>query len=908
MIKKPARSHLFIALQGIIALFAFTLRVWNLGTQSLWYDEAWSVYSAYHPLALGAQGTDPNTPPGFYLTLSAWLHLVGDGVWALRFWSVILGVVAVALTALVVRRWFGDRAALCAALLVAASPLMWVYSQEIRAYIAVPLFALVMLILLERLLRHPDRHTWALLLLIELLALYTHNLAVALLAWLNIIVVVAWSLKKEWKRIGLWIACQAGLAVAYLPWLLTQGPTGSLLDTSPAPTPAMIWSVWQSYFTGEATLLNVDTALTALIALIGVVAVVSLVAAFAWRRSARLYLLASQALLVPVFEFAIVWGAHIEFHPRYFIAGLPAAFALIATGMETLGQTYGTRQTRASTTSRTQRLGRFPSILGPGLVSLLALAIGFQALRLTSSNPIYQHDDFRAIAEYYTRLTAQDAIVVPYGWDPTLAYYAAKLGIPAQIIGIPLNTPWQTVAQQLNALHAKRIEVLTWYQSPADLRGVYPCLLGTVTDAAPQSYTVVGITTTGYDNPQPITAQALPGQPPTFGLFNSTGTKVIYGERSACVIGEWILSHKNELTANESYRVATDLLSPLGWQFSRGDADLRDDHQVPTQFWPQGQNGTTYALLSYPVGTPAGQYPLVIGLYSAKTRRGLDVLRNGVPVGQSAQVGTLTVMHKVPDEADLLPFNFVTVAPTLSAALAVAPMNAACELQPGQQFRVSVLWRILSVYSQTALLSLRGSDWQMDETVWMNAGIDVKRGWFQFTIPARAKGEASLEVLVPGGVAQHLQTCTITPSDHLFDPPVMQQLLGVSFAGIGSLEGFDPPSTGINSGESVSIILYWRADETPSTAYTVFTHLLDVEGHVIAQDDQVPANGHHPTTGWLKDEYIADPHTLIFNAQGRGYHGTATLEIGLYDPLTGDRAKLMNGGDHVLLPVTITVR
>src|SRR5450755_4272486 len=75
-----------------ILLMGFAFRLWNLGTQSLWHDEAWSIFSAYHPLAWGAQGTDPNAPALFYLSLGAWMQIAGDGVWMLRFWSLLWGV------------------------------------------------------------------------------------------------------------------------------------------------------------------------------------------------------------------------------------------------------------------------------------------------------------------------------------------------------------------------------------------------------------------------------------------------------------------------------------------------------------------------------------------------------------------------------------------------------------------------------------------------------------------------------------------------------------------------------------------------------------------------------------------------------------------------------------------------
>jgi hypothetical protein len=53
-----------------VLLLAFAIRLWMLGAQSLWHDEAWSVFSGYHPLAWGVLGTDPNAPPVFYMMQS----------------------------------------------------------------------------------------------------------------------------------------------------------------------------------------------------------------------------------------------------------------------------------------------------------------------------------------------------------------------------------------------------------------------------------------------------------------------------------------------------------------------------------------------------------------------------------------------------------------------------------------------------------------------------------------------------------------------------------------------------------------------------------------------------------------------------------------------------------------------
>jgi len=82
----------------------------------------------------------------------------------------------------------------------------------------------------------------------------------------------------------------------------------------------------------------------------------------------------------------------------------------------------------------------------------------------------------------------------------------------------------------------------------------------------------------------------------------------------------------------------------------------------------------------------------------------------------------------------------------------------------------------------------------------------------------------------------------------------------------------------------VNLKLYWRADSTPSTDYTVFIHLLDSAGNLTAQFDRPPAHGAYPTSLWDPGEIIADEHPLTDLSPGH-----YTLQIGLYNPTTGER-------------------
>jgi len=120
------------------------------------------------------------------------------------------------------------------------------------------------------------------------------------------------------------------------------------------------------------------------------------------------------------------------------------------------------------------------------------------------------------------------------------------------------------------------------------------------------------------------------------------------------------------------------------------------------------------------------------------------------------------------------------------------------------------------------------------------------------------------------------------------------------FPGLARLEAF-----AVQPGPLLVVTLYWRAEsEGPmATDFTVFVHLLDAQGRIIAQHDGPPALGERPTSGWQADELIVDRHALA--DVGAPYAGEASIEIGLYNPQTLQRLPTADGADHILLPVRI---
>src|SRR3989304_49478 len=120
----------------LLILVAFGLRVWNLSSQSVWWDEAFTVHTAsgdwnnfWHQLQTG----DRN-PPLYFLSVRLWDSLAGWSEFSLRFLSSIYGIIGLAFLYKLTARLFGSRAGGCALVAAVFSPALIVYSQEGRMY------------------------------------------------------------------------------------------------------------------------------------------------------------------------------------------------------------------------------------------------------------------------------------------------------------------------------------------------------------------------------------------------------------------------------------------------------------------------------------------------------------------------------------------------------------------------------------------------------------------------------------------------------------------------------------------------------------------------------------------------------------------------------------------------------
>lgn len=103
--------------------------------------------------------------------------------------------------------------------------------------------------------------------------------------------------------------------------------------------------------------------------------------------------------------------------------------------------------------------------------------------------------------------------------------------------------------------------------------------------------------------------------------------------------------------------------------------------------------------------------------------------------------------------------------------------------------------------------------------------------------------------------------------------------------------------------------LTWKSDEPPAASYTAFAHLLNPDGHLLAQHDGIPVVGFRPTETWQAAEQIVDWHWITIDEPE--LPADVQLSVGLYHSQNGERlpSQIPDGTtqtDSYTMPLTIT--
>jgi 4-amino-4-deoxy-L-arabinose transferase-like glycosyltransferase len=320
-----------------ILLLAALVRLWGLGVQSLWLDEAFSHLFATLPLRVAWQAiiVDAVHPPLYYLLLRPWLALAGGSEFALRFPSAVAGVLSVALVLQAGRRWLGVSAGWWAALLLALNPFHVWYSQEARMYALLGLLALAGLLAFWQALHDQRPRVWAVLAGVSALAYLTHyfGLYLPLVEFAFLLV----TFRRHHHVLARWAVTQTVAVLPFAGWvtaLYTIGGgafgIGWIRKPQPADLLRTLWSFGVVYDGRVTWLVVAGLLIWCGLLMVGVVR----------RRSAgRTRLLLILALALPPLATFLLSLRRPTYVDRFFIGSLLAFLLLAAAGLAHLPRT-----------------------------------------------------------------------------------------------------------------------------------------------------------------------------------------------------------------------------------------------------------------------------------------------------------------------------------------------------------------------------------------------------------------------------------------------------------------------------------------------------------------------------------------------------------------------------------------
>ena len=217
---QPLRSYT-LAVIGVL-LLATALRLYGIARESLWLDEATSLTLARMTLPEIAAWTALDLhPPLYYALLRVWIAL-GESETVVRGLSALASVLTVLVIYRLGRELFDRPTGLLAALLLALSPFAIWYAQEARMYAWLALLVTTALWLTLVALRGGHWSAWVGYVLAGAAALYTHYYAFFGLGIANLLFLyLALRHRLDKRRVWLWLAAQAGIALLFAPWLPT---------------------------------------------------------------------------------------------------------------------------------------------------------------------------------------------------------------------------------------------------------------------------------------------------------------------------------------------------------------------------------------------------------------------------------------------------------------------------------------------------------------------------------------------------------------------------------------------------------------------------------------------------------------------------------------------------------------
>lgn len=714
---------------GLVLLGAFFLRVYRLDGQSFWSDEGATAFmTARGPADILAVSAADIHPPLYYLLTAAWARLAGTTEFALRFPSVLAGVVVVALVFWLGRRCLGFLPAIGGSFFAAGSALLIYYSQEARMYELLALFGLTTTVLavvllglgrcraglsspLERLVGQARprtrRDVWlAVAYCLSLAALlYTQYLGVLAAVVANLYFVGAYWRITRWWRVWIgWAALQGIAGLLFLPWAIRVfGQVGGWPAISES---LQVGSYSRDVLRVFAYGLSWDATVTLpaevlIVGLLGFGLLWPWVAAGDRRRNGAGLAIVLTLALGPVIGLFLLSLRQPAYNPKFLITAVPGFALWLGLGLATAAELVRVLTVRWSYRPAL-RVGRvvLVALVVAGLCGVYAY-FDARSLRAYYTEAKYQRDDYRGLANRIA-VAAQpgDAIVLNAPGQVEIFGYYDTSGLPVYPLpaGRPPDRAATEAALEAIARDHQRIWLVLWATQQSDPESIIENWLDRhAFKARGDWYGTVRLVQ--YTLPEVGSATAV--QPADVSFENGirlTGYGLAGSGNAAPAESGGVLNlqlaWESAASIDQRYVVFAHLIDEQENIWGQRDSEPAGGAR-PTSEWQPGVAVEDNRGLPILPGTPPGEYRLEVGLYLPQTGERLRTADGATRailgpfrIGPAASVNAVPDPSGGPLEVDAGPLTLLGVE-----FHALGQAETARQIGRGQSVRLATWWR-----------------------------------------------------------------------------------------------------------------------------------------------------------------------------------------------------------------------
>ncbi len=310
-------------------------------------------------------------------------------------------------------------------------------------------------------------------------------------------------------------------------------------------------------------------------------------------------------------------------------------------------------------------------------------------------------------------------------------------------------------------------------------------------------------------------------------------------------------------------------------------SDTQNPADRPTRTWALDHYARDTHRLRLMPGTPPGVYRLFTTVY----RQG-DLAQLRAPV----EIGTVTLGRALRPVA-LTPET--PMVADLGPHLLLGHSALPAEIGVGERLPVRLYWRTTGSTEGLPVIpvwrSAAGQRWATEPLRASPMGLEAGDEWQTVAlvhVPA-ALPSGTYALWLEGHQAVVLGQVRVAAPLRSDAVPALAHPSAERFGDVAELVAWEAIG-----GE---LRLAWRALSSPGVRYRLFVHALGADGEIARQADLELQAGSRPTTSWLAGEVLVERIALDLPPGSAGYR------VGWYDPVTGERLRLPNGDEFVLL-------